>query len=236
MCSTVMPRRRSTLWRTNQPAGGALALNPRSFGDAVALKMAALYSKTAVVVGAGLIGCAAAACLAGRGVATTLVAPEAVPLQRRLGIEVGERVAKILSGNGVRFVGPATVSAVDDFGVVLSTGHRRRTRRSGDRSPARHRPRLLGQGAGIHLHHRRIHAEIPRLGHRLRRRPVRRAPQRLHCLVRIGRRGRRQAHLRYNQSRRLNIQYSPATHSTMIAVLATHPQNVLMPGYSTFWP
>jgi 3-phenylpropionate/trans-cinnamate dioxygenase ferredoxin reductase subunit len=45
-----------------------------------------------------------------------------VPLQRGFGIEVGERVAKILSGNGVRFVGPATVSAVDDSGVVLSTG------------------------------------------------------------------------------------------------------------------
>ena len=87
--------------------GGDAALSLRSFADAVALKMAAHYAESAVVIGGGLIGCEAAACLAGRGVSTTLVAAEAVPLQRRFGIEAGERVAKILSDNGVRFIGQA---------------------------------------------------------------------------------------------------------------------------------
>jgi len=84
--------------------------------------MAALHADSAVVVGGGLIGCEAAACLADRGVATTMVAAEPVPLQRRFGNDTGERVAKLLSHNGVRFLGPATVNAVDDIGVTLDSG------------------------------------------------------------------------------------------------------------------
>jgi 3-phenylpropionate/trans-cinnamate dioxygenase ferredoxin reductase component len=99
--------------------GGESALPLRSFADAVVLKMAARNAETAVVVGAGLIGCEAAACLAERGVVTTMVAAEPVPLQRRFGDDVGERVAKLLSHNGVRFLGPMTVTAVDDTGVTL---------------------------------------------------------------------------------------------------------------------
>ena len=57
--------------------GAEAALTLRSFADAVALKMAARYAESAVVIGGGLIGCEAAACLAGRGVSTTLVAAEA---------------------------------------------------------------------------------------------------------------------------------------------------------------
>jgi 3-phenylpropionate/trans-cinnamate dioxygenase ferredoxin reductase component len=104
--------------------GGEFALPLRSFGDAVALKMAALHASTAVVVGGGLIGCEAAACLSGLGVATTLVAPETTPLQRRFGLDVGERVAKMLTDAGVRFVGSTSVSAVEDTGVLLESGER----------------------------------------------------------------------------------------------------------------
>ena len=82
--------------------GGEAALSLRSFADAVVLRMAAKNSESAVVVGGGLIGCEAATCLAARGVATTLVAPEPVPVQRRFGVEVGERVVKMLSDIGVR--------------------------------------------------------------------------------------------------------------------------------------
>ncbi|MDZ4234869.1 MAG: NAD(P)/FAD-dependent oxidoreductase, partial [Dietzia sp.] len=73
-------------------------------------------------IGAGLIGCEAASCLAGLGVDTTLVAPETVPLQRRFGVDVGERVVKMLSDVGVRFIGMSTVGAVESAGVVLTTG------------------------------------------------------------------------------------------------------------------
>ncbi|GJF08045.1 pyridine nucleotide-disulfide oxidoreductase [Mycolicibacterium cyprinidarum] len=102
--------------------GADLAQPLRSFADAVALRMAARHARAAVVIGAGLIGCEAAACLAGLGIETTLVAHETVPLQRRFGIDVGERVVKMLSDVGVRFIGASTVAAVDDGGVVLATG------------------------------------------------------------------------------------------------------------------
>lgn len=98
------------------------ALTLRSFADAVALKMAAQYSDCAVVIGGGLIGCEAAACLAARGVATMVIAAEHVPLQRRFGLEAGERVAKILSDNGVRFAGDTSVGAIEGGRVLLATG------------------------------------------------------------------------------------------------------------------
>ena len=101
-------------------ADGALTL--RSFADAVILRMAARNADSAVVIGGGLIGCEAAACLATRGVPTTMVAAEPVPLQRRFGDEVGERVAKILSTNGVRFLGSTSVTAIADSRVHLDTG------------------------------------------------------------------------------------------------------------------
>jgi len=102
--------------------GAEDALTLRSFSDAVALKMAARYADSAVVIGGGLIGCEAASCLAARGVQTALVAAEAVPLQRRFGIEAGERVVKILSENGVGFVGETTVAEINNSGVVLDDG------------------------------------------------------------------------------------------------------------------
>lgn len=102
--------------------GVETALTLRSFADAVALKMAARYADSAVVIGAGLIGCEAAACLAEQGVATTLLAVEPVPLHRRFGLKAGERVTKILSDNDVRFAGETTVIGIDDEGVLLGTG------------------------------------------------------------------------------------------------------------------
>ncbi len=102
--------------------GGDAALSLRSFADAVVLRMAANNADSAVVVGGGLIGCEAASCLAARGVATTLIAPEPVPVHRRFGLEVGERVVKMLSDSGVRFIGSATVAAVEDCEVALDSG------------------------------------------------------------------------------------------------------------------
>lgn len=102
--------------------GAHTALSLRSFADAVILRMAARSAESAVVIGAGLIGCEAAACMATRGVLTTMVAAEPVPLQRRFGVDVGDRVAKILSDSGVRFLGSTSVAAIDDTTVHLDTG------------------------------------------------------------------------------------------------------------------
>ncbi|MEW5812433.1 MAG: NAD(P)/FAD-dependent oxidoreductase [Actinomycetota bacterium] len=104
--------------------GAESALALRSFADAVALRMAARHAASAVVVGAGLIGCEAAACLSASGVDTVLVAPEPVPLARRFGVDVGERVVKMLSDAGVRFIGSAPVAAVTETGVLLTSGER----------------------------------------------------------------------------------------------------------------
>ena len=98
------------------------ALTLRSFADAVALKMAVRYADCAVVIGGGLIGCEAAACLAAGGVETAIVAAEPVPLQRRFGLEAGERIAKILSDNDVRYTGESSVAAIEDARVLLSSG------------------------------------------------------------------------------------------------------------------
>lgn len=111
----------STAVRPDIP-GIEAALTLRSFADAVALKMAAHYADCAVVIGGGLIGCEAASCVAERGVATMVVAAEHFPLQRRFGLEAGERVAKILSDNGVRFAGATSVAAIEDDHVLLTTG------------------------------------------------------------------------------------------------------------------
>jgi 3-phenylpropionate/trans-cinnamate dioxygenase ferredoxin reductase subunit len=102
--------------------GAEKALRLRSLADAVAIRMTALQARSAVVIGGGLIGCEAAACLAGNGIATTMVAGEPVPLQRRFGVEAGERIAKLLSDCGVRFVGPSRVVQVRDDGVTLEDG------------------------------------------------------------------------------------------------------------------
>ena len=102
--------------------GAEAALPLRFFADAVILRMAARSADSAVVIGGGLIGCEAAACLASRGVPTAMVVAEPVPLQRRFGDQVGERVAKILSDNGVRVLGSTTVTDIDDTHVHLDSG------------------------------------------------------------------------------------------------------------------
>ncbi|OAN30081.1 NAD(P)/FAD-dependent oxidoreductase [Mycolicibacterium iranicum] len=102
--------------------GGDTAQQLRSFADAVALKMAARFADSAVVIGGGLIGCETASCLARLGLATTVVVPEDVPLRRRFGIDVGERVADVLADAGVRVVTAATAAAVGDTTVTLSSG------------------------------------------------------------------------------------------------------------------
>jgi len=104
--------------------GAEMALPLRSFADAVALKMAARHADSAVVIGAGLIGCEAASGLSGCGVDTTIVAPEPVPLARRFGVEVGARVVEMLSAGGVRFIASASAVAVDQDGVLLASGER----------------------------------------------------------------------------------------------------------------
>ncbi len=99
----------------------------RSFADARRLVTAAGHARSAVVVGSGFIGCEAAASLALRGVETTLVTPDEVPQQRRLGRAAGERIAEWLTGAGVTLRTGVRVSGIEaprtihlDDGVTLA--------------------------------------------------------------------------------------------------------------------
>ena len=102
--------------------GARSVLYLRSLADAVALRATAEHADSAVVIGAGFIGCEAAASLAMRGVAVTLVAPDRLPQEARLGVEAGERIVDLLSDAGVRFVGSVSVEAVEENAVLLDNG------------------------------------------------------------------------------------------------------------------
>jgi NADPH-dependent 2,4-dienoyl-CoA reductase/sulfur reductase-like enzyme len=102
--------------------GGDSALLLRSREDAVTLRTAAQGAQSAVVVGAGFIGCEAAASLSALGVDVTLIAPDAVPQATRLGDAAGQRIAAALDDIGVHYVGGVEVQAVIDRGVKLGNG------------------------------------------------------------------------------------------------------------------
>ena len=79
---------------------------------------AAETARSAVVVGSGFIGCEAAASLAGRGIATTLVTPEPAPQAARLGEWVGARIAEWLVSAGVDLRTGVEVERVEPPGAV----------------------------------------------------------------------------------------------------------------------
>jgi 3-phenylpropionate/trans-cinnamate dioxygenase ferredoxin reductase subunit len=76
-------------------------------------------ARSAVVIGAGFIGCEAAASLAMRGVTTTLVAPDQVPQAKRLGEQTGERIKRLLGDTGVRYAGSVSVDSLAEGAVRL---------------------------------------------------------------------------------------------------------------------
>jgi 3-phenylpropionate/trans-cinnamate dioxygenase ferredoxin reductase component len=102
--------------------GGERAYLLRSLSDARRLREAGSGSDSAVVIGAGFIGCEAAASLARQGVSVTLVAPNAAPQDNRLGAEVGDRLRGLVTSAGARYVGGVSVEAVHDSAVQLDNG------------------------------------------------------------------------------------------------------------------
>jgi NADPH-dependent 2,4-dienoyl-CoA reductase/sulfur reductase-like enzyme len=97
-------------------------LQLRSLSDAIRLQEAAAQDDSAVVIGAGFIGCEAAASLAARGLSVTLLAPDPVPQAKRLGEEAGNRILGFLADAGVRYVGGVNVESVSDGAVRLDDG------------------------------------------------------------------------------------------------------------------
>jgi NADPH-dependent 2,4-dienoyl-CoA reductase/sulfur reductase-like enzyme len=73
----------------------------RSLDDARRLWTSAGHARSAVVIGSGFIGCEAAASLARRGLATTLVTPADGPQRKRLGNHVADQITSWLTDAGV---------------------------------------------------------------------------------------------------------------------------------------
>ncbi|MDY6996669.1 MAG: FAD/NAD(P)-binding oxidoreductase [Actinomycetota bacterium] len=102
--------------------GAEHALQLRSLDDAERLRDTAARAGTAVVIGAGFIGCEAAASLALRGISVTLIAPEEVPQQGRLGVEAGRKLIGLVEGSGARWLGGVQVERLEEGRVHLDTG------------------------------------------------------------------------------------------------------------------
>jgi apoptosis-inducing factor 3 len=75
----------------------------RSYNDSRALIKACEKATRVVVVGASFIGLESAVSLRKRGLPVTVVAPEAVPFERILGMEIGAALQKAHEENGVAF-------------------------------------------------------------------------------------------------------------------------------------
>jgi 3-phenylpropionate/trans-cinnamate dioxygenase ferredoxin reductase component len=75
----------------------------RTVEDAQRLRVELVRGARVVVIGAGFIGCEVAATARGLGCSVDVVAPEAVPMQRPLGLEVGAALQRRHEGHGVVF-------------------------------------------------------------------------------------------------------------------------------------
>jgi NADPH-dependent 2,4-dienoyl-CoA reductase/sulfur reductase-like enzyme/nitrite reductase/ring-hydroxylating ferredoxin subunit len=96
----------------------------RSLADSRAIIAKAATSRRAVVIGASFIGLEVASSLRARGLEVHVVAPEARPMERVLGPEVGDLVRRVHQEHGVVFHLGKTPAAFDRSGVVLQSGER----------------------------------------------------------------------------------------------------------------
>jgi apoptosis-inducing factor 3 len=94
----------------------------RTLVDSRAIIAQAQHAHRAVVIGAGFIGLEVAASLRARGLEIDVVAPEACPLDRVIGMELGGLVRSIHEEHGVRFHLRDTVKSIDSRSVVLASG------------------------------------------------------------------------------------------------------------------
>lgn len=96
----------------------------RSLDDARAIIRACEGARSVALIGAGFIGLEAAGALRARGLDVHVVAPDAVPLERIVGAEVGRFIADLHEEKGVRFHLRAQVRGFDGEAVELEDGTR----------------------------------------------------------------------------------------------------------------
>lgn len=96
----------------------------RSLSDSRAIIKNAETAKRAVVIGASFIGLEVAASLRARKLEVHVVAPEAIPMERILGREIGTLIRHIHEEHGVRFHLGTTAASIDENAVTLKTGEK----------------------------------------------------------------------------------------------------------------
>jgi apoptosis-inducing factor 3 len=94
----------------------------RTLADCRAIIEQASKAQRAVVMGASFIGLEVAASLRARGIEVHVVAPEARPMERVLGPELGDFIRRLHEEHGVVFHLPDTASAIDEHQVTLASG------------------------------------------------------------------------------------------------------------------
>ncbi|WP_370963158.1 NAD(P)/FAD-dependent oxidoreductase [Amycolatopsis sp. cg9] len=92
----------------------------RSAADSRELRAATAGVRSAIVVGAGFIGCEAAVSLSRLGLQVTVVCPDDVPQEKRLGPEAGGFLLRWLKSEGVSVLRGTKLLSIED-------GHRVRT-------------------------------------------------------------------------------------------------------------
>jgi len=97
-------------------------LHLRSFADSRAIVARAASARTALVIGASFIGLEVAASLRARGLQVHVVAPDAVPMQRVLGPELGAFVRDLHASHGVVFHLGTTLERLDGTQARLADG------------------------------------------------------------------------------------------------------------------
>jgi apoptosis-inducing factor 3 len=96
----------------------------RSLADSRAIIAQTATARCAVVIGASFIGLEVAAALRARQLEVQIIAPEAIPMERVMGAEIGGLVRNIHEQHGVRFHLGTTVGAIEPGSVTLKTGEK----------------------------------------------------------------------------------------------------------------
>ncbi len=96
----------------------------RTLADSRAIIGRATQARQAVVVGASFIGLEVAASLRTRNLEVHVVAPDAIPMQRVLGPDLGRFVRKLHDEHGVQFHLGQTLASIDERSVTLKDGTR----------------------------------------------------------------------------------------------------------------
>lgn len=94
----------------------------RSLTDSRGIIAATQTARRAVVIGASFIGLEVAAALRARGLDVHVVAPEALPMERILGPQLGQFIRELHESNGVIFHLGQTAVAIDERSVTLKDG------------------------------------------------------------------------------------------------------------------